>query len=219
MCNGTLNSYIKSNKHQIDDIFILSTINRLFQGLDFLQSKSLIHRDLKPENILIDNDFIPYISDFETIRSIDGNENDIMTSDIGSFLYSAPEQYFSEKLTFATDIFAYGLIIYFLYEKKDMYQINGSLLHNKKENDIILPITNSSENIQNIYKGCVQFKPESRVVLQNIKSMLFKEINSFSYLLKYLTMEVNNATMQNIIQFFVENVMVQIGSDEKFYRY
>lgn len=94
MSNGSLLSYIKNK--QSNDIFQKTTIIRLFQCLDYLFQNSLIHRDIKPGNILIDHDFIPFISDFETVRNVnqegDNSTNEKMTNDIGSCPYMSPEQ-------------------------------------------------------------------------------------------------------------------------------
>lgn len=90
MSRGSLNDYIKRESKQIDEIFNLMTIIRISQGIQYLNSQSLIHRDLKPANILINHDNLPFISDFETIREINDQE---VTNDIDSMLYVSPEQY------------------------------------------------------------------------------------------------------------------------------
>ena len=42
-----------------------------------------------------------------------------MTNGIGSILYTSPEQDEGGYISFGTDIYSFGLIIYFLYEKQD----------------------------------------------------------------------------------------------------
>ena len=119
MCNGSLYAFIKSNKENVSKLFSFTTILRIFQGIQYLQSVSLIHRDLKPANILLDNNYLPYITDFETIRLINEEDNSsYITNDIGSPLYLSPEQNEGKNISFPTDIYSFGLIIYFLFEKK-----------------------------------------------------------------------------------------------------
>ena len=89
MCNGDPYSYFKNNYEKIGEIFKITVINRIFQGIKFLHKNSLIHRDLKPSNILLDHNYIPYISDFETICQ---PSDKTMTADIGSFFFVSPEQ-------------------------------------------------------------------------------------------------------------------------------
>ena len=118
MCNGSLDSYIKKN--QINEMYSLMVILRLCEGIKYLHENKLIHRDLKPMNILVDHNYYPYISDFETIRSIELTESSF-TNDIGSPLYSSPEQDFGENISFPADIYSFSLIIYYLYDKTDMH--------------------------------------------------------------------------------------------------
>lgn len=114
MSNGSLSSYVKKNESSINPIFALMALNRISQGIEYLHSNNLIHRDLKPLNILIDNDLNVYIADFDTIKNVD---DDVFTGDVGSLLYSSPEQNADKRLSFATDIYSFGLLMYFLFEK------------------------------------------------------------------------------------------------------
>lgn len=121
MSNDNLYSFLCSENENKNELFSLIAINRICQGIDYLQSNLLIHRDLKPLNILVDHDYLPYISDFETIRKIPQQLNDYnneITNDIGSSLYTSLEQSRGLYISFPTDIYSFGLIIYFIYEKK-----------------------------------------------------------------------------------------------------
>ena len=122
MSNGTLNSYV-SNREKIDEAFSILTISRVIQGLDYLHKNKLIHRDLKPANILLDHDFLPYISDFDEIRNPNEGEeeSDPMTANVGSTIYMSPEQYRGENVSYSSDIYSFGMLAYYLYEKKIIF--------------------------------------------------------------------------------------------------
>lgn len=127
MSNNSLQEYVENNPERIFKIFSMITINRLLQGIKYLHTNSLIHRDLKPSNILLDHDFLPYISDFETIRhTIDENSDFEMSKEVGTLLYESPEQFKGKYVSFPTDIYSFGKIIYFLFEK---ISNEGEILH------------------------------------------------------------------------------------------
>ena len=90
MVNQSLNSYVSSLKDDVSQLFSLMTIIRIFKGIEYLQSQSLLHRDLMPSNFLLVNDFLPYIGDYDTV--CDKNKDEF-TYNFSSPLYSSPEQY------------------------------------------------------------------------------------------------------------------------------
>ena len=146
MNNGSLNSLITEHSDKTTEIFSMLTLRRILNGMKFFHSNSFINRDLKPCNILVDNNNIPFISDFDAIRELknqkdESNEEICMTNDIGSDLYVSPEQYNGEYMSYPTDIYSFGLIIYFLFEHKD--QKNVFL---KEKTERIPEITNYSFN-------------------------------------------------------------------------
>lgn len=144
MSNGTLLNYEIKN----DPKWSFLAICRILMGIDFLQSKLLIHRDLKPNNILIDHDHIPYISDFETIRSINEKvDNEPMSKDFGSKLFASPEQLgiSKYKVSLPTDIYSFGKIIEFLNKDEHLW-----------------------------YKKCIKYIPNERIKPKNI----IEEINN-----------------------------------------
>ena len=208
MCNGTLNSYVLSHKEKISKSFILMTINRIFQGINFIHSKSLIHRDLKPGNILIDHDNLPYISDFETLRhpnyTDDCLSNGTITNDIGSPLYSSPEQDNGELLSYPTDIYSFGLIIYFLIEKNHKFGISS----NNKLIEDHWQLSNTSENLQRLYELCIKANPNERPTDNEVLSIITDEVNSFYYLEDYLMKSKVEIIDSEIISFLLENIFL-----------
>ncbi|KAK8840589.1 hypothetical protein M9Y10_030800 [Tritrichomonas musculus] len=186
MSNGSLSLHVSSNRDKIDDTFSILTISRVIQGLDYLHASKLIHRDLKPANILLDHDFLPYISDFDEIRNPNEGEeeSDPMTANVGSTIYMSPEQYRGENVSYSSDIYSFGLLIYFLYEKKDLYRIIGAGNYIKNENEIP-KLSQASDTIQTLFSKCLELNTEERIAIQDIKyiysnnifPMLFKNLN------------------------------------------
>ncbi|KAK8870191.1 hypothetical protein M9Y10_008068 [Tritrichomonas musculus] len=206
MCNGSLNDFVLKHPEKMDEIYSAMTILRIFQGLYFLQTKSLIHRDLKPSNILIDHQYIPYISDFETIRSVKDIESSekTITNAIGSQYYTSPEQDEGKNVSFPTDIYSFGLIIYFIKEKKNLFSYKKSLYFTKNADDPVIHISNCSTIFQNIYLKCVEYSLKKRMTKEEIKSNLIDEVCSFHYIELYFL--ENNIHMN---QFLYESFQVQ----------
>lgn len=93
---------------------------QIVEGLNKIHSENIIHRDLKPSNILIKNGIVK-IGDFGLSRDLNEPKNlllsniDIeteLTGEMGSNLYSSPEQLNGEKYDYRTDIYSLGVIMF-----------------------------------------------------------------------------------------------------------
>ena len=74
----------------------------------------VIHRDLKPSNIMVRNG-IPVIIDFGIAREMhESEESD--TTHLGTRGYAPPEQFGYEQTTVRSDVYALGLLLYYLFE-------------------------------------------------------------------------------------------------------
>ena len=72
----------------------------------------IIHRDLKPSNIMLKNG-VPVIIDFGIAREFhDAAETD--TTTLGTRAYAPPEQFGYEQTTVRSDVYALGLLLYYL---------------------------------------------------------------------------------------------------------
>ena len=198
--NGSLLHYSK-----IDEFYCIIVIARLFEVIEYFHSNSLIHRDLSPSNILINHDNLPYISDFETIRQLEKTQEFLpdynLTNNIGSSFYSSPELDIGQKVSYKTDIYSFGLIIYFLFNKENMWK---SFCSDKSCK--IKPITNCSQNIQTLYNKCVVYDQYKRITIDEIRNILNLEFNSFNYLEEYLLKSTSNNLI--ILEFLMEKMLI-----------
>lgn len=214
LSNGSLKTIIKNDKFQKDDLFKLFIVNRIFQGINYLHSNSLIHRDIKPSNILFNHDFLPFISDFETVRLTFDTDNQIknqreMTGNIGTDFYSSPEQDRGYQLSFSTDIYSFGLTLYFLYNNKDF------LSEYSKEEEEIPEINNNLADFRYLFQSCIRFNPDKRIKNQEIKDEIIAKINSFFNIEKYINEEICNFNIVDVINFIIEGIYIQIGNNHE----
>jgi calcium/calmodulin-dependent protein kinase I len=91
-------------------------IRQILQAVGYLHQCGIVHRDLKAENVLCDKDFdesyAVYISDFGLSRKFSDEEE--MTTFCGSPEYCAPEILDCAPYEKAVDLWAVGIITFFL---------------------------------------------------------------------------------------------------------
>ena len=91
----------------------LAMILQILNALAYIHQKGIIHRDLKPANILVRQDYAIALTDFG-IAHCSGSELTQLGDLLGSPLYMAPEQLRGEALDHRADLFAVGVILYYL---------------------------------------------------------------------------------------------------------
>lgn len=84
-------------------------------GLQAAHSQDIMHRDIKPENVIVSDDGIVKILDFGIARRQSPLTDQQLT--IGELLsgtipYMSPEQAEGRELTYATDIFSFGTLLF-----------------------------------------------------------------------------------------------------------
>ncbi|KAL1651742.1 serine/threonine protein kinase [Didymella pomorum] len=101
---------------------------QILDAIDYMHSKGIIHRDLKPENVLLDDQMHVKITDFGTAKILDlkksngigstsgdpmeGAESDRAQSFVGTAEYVSPELLTDKNACKASDLWAFGCIIY-----------------------------------------------------------------------------------------------------------
>jgi serine/threonine protein kinase len=86
-------------------------LQEVARGLAVAHAQGLIHRDLKPENVLVGPDLKPKILDFGLAVSSEEVREGLGYFE-GSPLYASPEQAAGKPLTPASDVFAFGSLMF-----------------------------------------------------------------------------------------------------------
>ena len=85
---------------------------QLLKGVQTIHNQNLIHRDIKPANIFLDEDLNVKIGDFGLATFAEkSNEPGSFSQEVGTPLYSAPEQSKSRFYSQKVDIYPLGLIL------------------------------------------------------------------------------------------------------------
>lgn len=174
---GSLETWLKRVKHTDEGIAAWIA----HQTISGLRAAQAIHRDLKPDNLLLTRSAdgsvafrpgdttigsIVKIADFELARSIDAHRSMKTRSSAfaGTPAYMSPEQCRSRQhVTFQTDIYALGIILYELLAGHPPFAGDDTftILDQQVRAEPIMPST-WSPRMTRILRRCLQKSPDRR---------------------------------------------------------
>lgn len=99
--------------HQLGRVPEPALANITFQilwGLAYLKSQSRVHRDLKPSNLLINSQGEVKLSDFGLSSELQ-NSVAMCATFVGTFKYMSPERILNKPYSYASDIWALGVLL------------------------------------------------------------------------------------------------------------
>ncbi len=111
----TLQSVLYARRQPIPPLDSLAYITPLASALHFAHQEGIVHRDLKPANILLDENGKLYVTDFGIARILSDASTLTVDQTVGTPHYMSPEQIIAGPVTAATDIYAFGVMLYQLY--------------------------------------------------------------------------------------------------------
>uniref|UniRef100_A0AAR2JS31 Inhibitor of nuclear factor kappa-B kinase subunit alpha n=1 Tax=Pygocentrus nattereri TaxID=42514 RepID=A0AAR2JS31_PYGNA len=92
---------------------VLSLLNDVGSGIQYLHANKIIHRDLKPENIVlqdINGKLVHKIIDLGYAKDLD--QGSLCTSFVGTLQYLAPELFESKPYTVTVDYWSFGTMVF-----------------------------------------------------------------------------------------------------------
>ena len=134
----------------------------LAAGLAAAHERGVIHRDLKPANVMIDGRGRAHITDFG-LAIVSGDPQRGLA---GTPIYMAPEQLSAEQITTASDVYAFGLIVWEMLTGKRMFD-PGSITqiaeaHNTPKPRLTSTIRELPTKFEALVMQCLDEEPSQR---------------------------------------------------------
>ena len=85
---------------------------RILSALQHAHKNGIIHRDIKPQNILVHSEGLIKVADFGIARMAGTGTITDTDTVMGSVHYFSPEQAKGESVTFASDLYSVGVVMY-----------------------------------------------------------------------------------------------------------
>lgn len=163
----------------------LAIARQIADAIDCAHSQGIIHRDLKPGNVMLSSDISAkpssepraVITDFGLARVVPLNSDDEAQSisnfqgwPVGTMAYMSPEQLESSKVSSATDIYSFGLILFEMISGRRAFPAETFLEGISERISGLTPF--SKESVANFpaawsaaIESCLTAKPSERPAL------------------------------------------------------
>ncbi|ELP95184.1 calcium-dependent protein kinase, putative [Entamoeba invadens IP1] len=174
MHGGDLYDYLVSNGIQCEKNTKIVML-QLLSASRYLHSMNIVHRDIKLENILLTrSNRIEEVKLSDFGLSVEIDENSVLTDQVGTSYYMAPELYRKEPYGFKVDIWACGVVMYSLLFGKFPFDGEGQeLVANILRGKFTFP-KEVSDNAKSLLKGLLATKVTERFCSKNaVKSAFF----------------------------------------------
>ena len=171
---------------------------QICSALEVAHSNNLIHRDIKPQNIIVTPEGIVKLTDFGIAKSL--IEDNTKTINImGTSYYISPEQAQGKILSYSTDIYSLGIVLYEMLTADLPFRgenaIEISLKHiNESPLRPSMLVNNIPVQIEKIILHCLKKNPQDRY---ESVSMLKVDLKNFLDK-KLLLIEKPQESLKNI---------------------
>lgn len=179
--------FLEFVEYSLEDVLKKSITNTLktrivldiAHAMNFLNKRGMMHRNLKAENVMIDAFFETKIVDFGFVRFCESAINDfrfvddLLESKSKGLVYLSPEMASKNEYDFKSDVFSFGIVLYFIFVGKVP---NQSLKDKLDGKSVELPSPSKSISLFciKLIEMCLQYSPSNRPSFEEILFLLRK---------------------------------------------
>ncbi|NDJ52688.1 MAG: protein kinase, partial [Chloroflexi bacterium] len=146
---GTLRDMMTERRLTFHEIATI--MQQIGSALDYAHRQGIVHRDIKPSNIMFDNEGNAFVTDFGiAFVAIDDTRTHLTRagSVVGTPDFMSPEQGMGQKFDHRADIYAIGVMLYFILSGKLPYHDSNPVALILKHRDEPIPkVTDQAPNL------------------------------------------------------------------------
>jgi serine/threonine protein kinase len=125
-------------EHGLSAKQLLPLFLRVARAVAFAHARLIVHRDLKPTNILVKESGEICLLDFGIARLLHPQSlHDLRLTRVGAIVltpeFAAPEQFTSQPITVATDVYSLGVLLFSLLSGRSPYELKRESLAELEE--------------------------------------------------------------------------------------
>jgi len=193
-------------KIPIEKIQMIQWASQIAAGMSYMHSRGFIHRDIKPQNIVINGVGDALICDLGTVKNMDpnapkfdvhvideykamelaavaaANATPLMTQNVGTPLYMAPESNTDLFYTKAVDVWAYGVLLIRLctldwpYPRHTIQMNRLDLMKYVSRNELRPSDVDRRDlphpDLKDVIDGCLKYRKDERFTFAQIEKRL-----------------------------------------------
>lgn len=169
---------------------------QILDAIEYMHSRGVIHRDLKPENVLLDDRMHVKITDFGTAKLLrdprvrpgqsatgipePAAEDERASSFVGTAEYVSPELLTNKNACKASDLWAFGCIIYQLLVGRPPFKAGSEYLTFQKIVNLDYEFPRSfPPAARDLVERCLVLDPAHRLTIEHIKNHEFFDGQEF----------------------------------------